>query len=121
MTPKEIRGYEETLAKILKEPDANERLNNLTELAKEVGASSTRMWFRTTPEGRLRGPPSNMITETEIVHNIKVALQTATMINMSKSSASMCKIASRNYKIALVAAGAALLSALAAWIAVLIR
>lgn len=111
MILKEIRGYEEKLAKILKQPDASNRLENLTELAKEVGASSTRMWFRTTPEGRLRGPPSNMITETEIVQNIHQALQTATMIDM-------CKTASRNFIIALVATIITLGSAVALWVAV---
>ncbi len=104
MTPKEIRGYEETLAKILKEPDANERLNNLTELAKEVGASTQglSMWD---------DPDRAGVSEGNLVANIHNALQTATMIDM-------CKTASRNYFIALIATIIALGSAIALWISV---
>jgi len=75
--------------------------------AKEVGASTTRM-VRCVDDPLA----SNKITETEIVQNIEVALQTATMIDM-------CKTSAKNYKIAIVSAIAAALSAWVALIAIL--
>jgi len=122
MTDEEIEQYGQRLIEIQRKQEASVRVNELQGLAKELGASTLRMVDtiddRPTTQGFL---PQNVITEIEIVSNIHSALQTATMINMSKTSASMCEIASRNYKIALVAAVAALLSALAAWFAVLAR
>ena len=100
------KEYVRKLVEILKKEEARVRLNELTDLAKKVGASTTRM-VRYIDESLA----SNKITETEIVQNIEVALQTASMIDM-------CKIATRNSFLALIAAVSALLSALAAWIAV---
>jgi len=111
MTNKEIENHKQKLTEILANDDRNQRQNDLIELAKTIGASVTRMRAETSPEGLSTGPPRNMITETEIVHNIQVALQTATMINMGK-------IASRNFWIALIATMAAAISAIAAWAAV---
>jgi hypothetical protein len=99
MATNDTKKYKRKLVEIQKEEQAGVRLNKLTDLAKEVGASTTRM-VRYTDEPLA----SNKITETEIVQNIEVALQTASMIDM-------CKLA-------LIAAVAALLSALAAWVAV---
>ncbi len=55
----------------------------------------------------------NEDTLSELTDNILKALQTASMIDM-------CKTSAKNYKIAIVAAIIAALSALAAWFAVLI-
>lgn len=106
MVTNDTKKYKRKLVEILKEEHAGVRLNKLTALAKEVGASTTRM-VRYTEEPLA----SNKITETEIVQNIEVALQTASMIDM-------CKNTTRNFFLALIAAVAALLSALAAWVAV---
>jgi hypothetical protein len=87
-----------------KEETKDVQLKNLT---KEVGASGEMY----------RASPANA-GEAELVDNILKSLQTASVINM-------CKIASRNFVIALTAmliailsAGAAIGSAIAAWIAV---
>ncbi len=72
----------------------------LKKLVEEVGAS-TEMY---------RASPANADV-TELAKNFQELIQTASMVNM-------CKRASKNYKIAIVAAIAAALSALAAWAAV---
>ena len=51
-------------------------------------------------------------SEPELVANIQTALQTASMIIV-------CRISNKNHWIAIAAAIAAILSALAAWVAVL--
>jgi len=111
MTHKEIREKRGELNRILKEEDAGPRLEKLQPFAKEVGASITRMGFAPylgdgVPISR------NIITEDEIVHNIAQALQTWTMVDM-------CKTAARNFWIAVIASLIALLSMIAAWVAVL--
>jgi len=106
MIPNDTKEYWRKLVEIQKEEQARIRLDKLVALAKEVGASTTKMVQY--PDEPLA---SNKITETEIVQNIEVSLQTASMIYM-------CRIASRNFILAIIAAGAALLSALAAWVAV---
>lgn len=117
MTNKEIERYRQNLANILanNELKPEERRGKLEELAQKVGASITRFERVKTETGRSSNRISyneeNVITETEIVHSIQVALQTATMINM-------CKTASRNFCIALIATIAAVISAIAAWAAV---
>jgi hypothetical protein len=63
---------------------------------------------------RLYYSVENVITESEIVHNIQVALQTETTIDMSKTAA-------RNFWIALISAATALLAMLAAWAAVIVK
>ena len=104
MTHKEIEGYRKEKTEILKtkEPEKRQRL---LDLARKVGASTTN-WARIGGE--------NDATESQLVDNIERALQTATMIDM-------CKTSAKNYKIAITASIIALLSALAAWAAVLIR
>ena len=111
MANKEIENHKQKLIEILANDESAQRLNDLKKLAKIIGACVTRMRAETTPEGLSIGPSSNIITETEIVHNIQVALQTATMINM-------CKTSSRNFWIALIATIVAMISAVAAWVAV---
>jgi hypothetical protein len=76
-----------------------QRVEALQDLARDIGAST----------GRRRSGED--IDQVGLVDNIHTALQTMTMIDM-------CKTASRNFIIALFATGAALLSALAACIAV---
>lgn len=137
MTDKEIEKTKEDLRDTQNESDLNIRFDKLKLLAKKVGASTTRMVegpFEETPSSRLereewlcsimagkkKGPApmiemrsriENKITEAEIVHNIEVALQTETMINM-------CKATAKNYEIALRATKISLGSAIAAWAAV---
>jgi len=117
MTRKEIEGKKKGLADILREENTEVRLKKLQELAREVGASVTRIEKVETQKdihGYIHSKLSNEITETEIVHNIQVALQTETMIDM-------CKTASRNFIIAMVASITAFLSMIAAWVAALLR
>ena len=112
MTDEEAEEYRKRLTQIkidLKgKQNRDQRIGELLSLAMEVGASTGKQ--RLADGG---------VDAVGLVDNIHMALQTVTMINMSRSSAKMCEITSRNYKIALVAAGAALLSAFAAWVAVL--
>lgn len=113
MTHKEIEKYRQELTNILKEEDKKVRLDKLEELAKKVGASTTR-WVTTEyyENGRVnRTVESNEITETEIVNNIQIALQTASMIDA-------CKASAENYKIAIKASKTAFWSMIAAWAAV---
>ena len=109
MKHKEIEQMKVKLSEILKEDDAGTRLRDLQPLAKQVGASTTRM-VRYVDEPQA----SNKITETEIVHNIQEALRTETMIDMCKNSA-------RNLWVALIATAIALLATLAAWASVLYK
>lgn len=115
MNNKEIEKYKQELADILADSaDGENRREKLEELAQKVGASITRVGqilTRSDIYGKQHYNETNVITETEIVHNIQVALQTATMINMSKT-------ASRNFWIALIATIVAAISAIAAWAAV---
>ena len=100
----EIERREQRLLETQNIPDSeqNRRFKELQTLARELGASTIRMY-----------PGHGDAGEAELTDNIHRALQTASMIDM-------CKTSSRNYKIAIVAAIAAVLSALAAWVAVLI-
>lgn len=112
MTLKEIEKNKEELTNILKEQDAEKRLEKLQGLAKRVGASITKMVnVQTKQDGaRLQYKLSNEITESEIVHNIQEALRTETMIEM-------CKISARNLRISSLAMLIALLAMIAAWVA----
>lgn len=117
MTNKEIETHRQKLADILaddKESTENRR-EKLEKLAQKVGASITRtgqILTKSDVYGKQHYNEENVITETEIVYNIQVALQTATMINMGKTG-------SRNFWIALIATIAAVISAVAAWAAVM--
>jgi len=104
MTHKEIEKYRQRLTEIkinLKgEQNREQRIAELLSLAMEVGASTG--WQRSADGG---------VDPVGLVNNVHMALQTATMINM-------CKTASRNFIISLLATIIALGSALAAWVAV---
>lgn len=104
MTLKEIRAKRKELARILQQESASNRLQDLKKLAQQVGASSARMGRTTTDPNEVA---HNVITESEIVSNINLALQTASMLIMSKA--------------AIWAAITAAVSALAAWAAVLVN
>lgn len=114
MTHKEIAVYRQELCCILNTiKDEGERLEALKEFAKKVGAGyvhTTIACSDTIKEGTKTTTTTwqNPISESELVLNINNALQTETMIEV-------CKTAARNYKIAIAAAIAAVLSALAAW------
>jgi hypothetical protein len=117
MTREEIEKKRKELTNILIEEDAEKRLEKLQQLAKEVGASITRMEkveIQRDSRGAVRYQTSNEITETEIVHNIQVALETWTMVDV-------CKTSARNCKVSLSATVIAFLAMLAAWVAVWFR
>ncbi len=101
MTHDEMEQTNQKLDKIMKleELDKGEYLNNLIKLAQECGASCAM---------------DHSTTESEcqsLVDNIHKRLEIAAVINM-------CKASAKNYKIALIATIIALLSMLAAWLAV---
>ena len=115
MNRKETAKKKLELIKILNRADASDRLKSLQALVHEVGASITRMErgrLITDSSGRITSEEMsrNAISETEIVHNIQVALQTETMIDMSKTAA-------RNWIIAVIASAVGFLSIVAAWAA----
>jgi hypothetical protein len=116
MTRGEIEKKKKELDDILKRADADARLEKLKALAKEVGASVTRM--ENVPIGEGGGKyfceQRNVITEAEIVHNIQESLQTHVMIDMSKT-------ASRNFWIAVGAMLIALFAMLATWVGVAVN
>ncbi len=120
MTRKEIVVYRHRLHNILNKKDDDQRLEELKQLAKEVGAgyvhteiaaATTTTTTRGSEISHETTTHRNPISESELVVNINNALQTETMIDM-------CKTAARNYLITIVAAIAAFLSALAAWTAI---
>ena len=115
MTREEIANWRNELCRILtEENDENKRLEKLKELAKNVGAGSTRkvkVLVKNDIYGKQIYQEADQITEGEIVLNINNALQTETTIDM-------CRIAARNFWFTILAALAALLSALAAWWAI---
>jgi len=116
MTQEQIEKKKKELDDILKGADAAARFKKLETLAKEVGASVTRMEKvqKGHDAARVYYEEQNTITETEIVHNIQESLQTHVMINMGKTAA-------RNFWIAVISAATALLAMSAAWAAVVAR
>ena len=106
MTNEETEKYRKRLVEIQKKSDG--QFQALQNLAREVGASIINRYKGHGDAG-----------QAELTDNIHQALQTATMIDMCKTSTSMCEIAAKNYKIASKAANIALGSAVAAWAAVL--
>ena len=113
MTHKEIEAKRQDLVQILNIEPSSEKQEKLIAFAKEIGASTTRWEAGPTPAAARWGLGENKITETEIVHNIHVALQTASMLDA-------CHTASQNYKIAIWAAIAAAVSACVALAGILI-
>lgn len=107
MTHKENEKYRKRLTQIkidLKGKEHREqRIAELLSLAMEVGAST----------GRQRSADGS-VDPIGLVNNIHIALQTASMIDM-------CRTANRNFVIALTAVGVAIVSALAAWVAVWVQ
>jgi hypothetical protein len=108
----DIAKFRQRLIDILAKEDARQRFGELERLAKEVGAGYVHTEIATTTtekteKGETRYIYQNPISESELVLNINNSLQTETMIDM-------CKIAARNFWITLLAATAAVLSALAA-------
>lgn len=101
MTDEEIEQKRKELVEINKMENFKERKKRLKELQKEVGASLYRVFVK-----------GNEDSLSELTENIHYALQTASMINMCKTTTKNCEIASRATKIALG-------SAIAAWVAVL--
>ena len=97
MTFEEIKQCRQELLDILNIDPERKQHQPLRNLAKKVGAQQPNA--------------TNVEFRDMIVNNINHALQTATMIEM-------CRIASRNFWITVMAAIAAVLSALAAWVAI---
>jgi hypothetical protein len=117
MRHKEIEKKRKELTEILAQENAEKRWERLQKLAREVGASVTRMGktpIHQNIDGRICYTTSNEITETEIVHNIQFALQTETMIEV-------CRTSAKNFWVALVATVIALLAMFAAWAAVVVK
>ena len=118
MTRKEIAVYRQKLCTILNKDDG-QRFEELKELAKKVGAGYVHTTIAptavTTPNGKgyetIIHQNPNSISESELVLNINNALQTETMIDV-------CKTAARNFWVAIIATIIALISALAAWWAI---
>jgi hypothetical protein len=100
MTSKYIKHRRELRSIIEKHPPGNHRTKLLRELAVKVGAGDTS-------EFGADAASENRI----LVNNIQIALQTASMINVSETAA-------KNYRIAIIASIAAVVSAAAAWCAV---
>ena len=99
MTHEEMDKYWDELVAIRKMPNSGDRNKAFIELGTRIGAS---------------GCPKDMSVgerDAEHVKSIHQAIQTATMIDM-------CKTSAKNYKVAIVAAIVAVLSALAAWTAI---
>ena len=106
MTSAEIKMARLRLIEITDSNDLEpKRKQKLKKLAKEIGAGTihTEQVEGTVYNGSLERP-YNTISESELVQNIHQALQTAMTLNM-------CKIANKNYKYAILASIAAMLSA----------
>ena len=112
MTDKEIESSRQRLSELTancsdKQPELKITVE-LRKLAREVGASTFVVWIH----------PNSSTMKTsdadtpELIRNIQQALQTASMISMSKA-------ANKNFIIALLATIIALGSAAATWFAVL--
>lgn len=117
MKREKIEKKKRELDEILKMEDAGARLEKLKALAKEVGASVTRIEKVLVQQdiyGVQKYREENQITESEIVHNIQFALQTETVIDM-------CKTAAHNFWITLVAMLIAVFAMLAAWTGVVVN
>ncbi len=93
----------------------------LTKLAREVGASTCVLWVHPTSSSL---ETSNAYTP-ELIRNIHQALQTASMVNMCKTATEGHKMATETIRKACInsriVAGIAFLSAAAAWLAVILN
>lgn len=104
MTLKEIKQKRKELTQVLQIESSGEKRDALIKLAQQVGASTIRMGRTTQDPNEIA---RNVMSESELVGNINMALQTASMIVMSKA--------------AVWAAISASISVLAAWAAVLVN
>ncbi len=100
MSHKKIEEARERLIEIVNMSDLQKQKKELHILRKEIGASQHKEHKR-----------GDDFTVSELIDNCHYALQTASMIEM-------CKTATRNFVIALIATLIALGSAVAAWVAV---
>ena len=100
MSHKKIEKAEKRLIEIGNMSGLQEQKKALHTLRKEIGASKQK-----------EHKGGEDCTVSELIDNCHYALQTASMIEM-------CKTASRNFVIALIATLIALVSAVAAWMAV---
>ncbi len=110
MTREEIKLSIQQLTKITDSNDPEpERISQLKILAKRVGAGTiaTKIAGSTEYKGSLYRTQTP-IQESELVQNINQALQTHIMMDS-------CKTANKQYKIAVLATVAAIISALIAW------
>ena len=105
LTHEEIISWPKELADIFETQGQENRRELLLDLAKKVGASKYR-WASIGGQSEAN--------ESLLVDNIQRAIQTAAM-------ADMCRTAARHYKITILAASVSVISALAAWMAVLCR
>ena len=115
MTREKISEYRQELRTILNNKDDGQRFEELKQLAKKVGAGYVNtkiVGAFALPDGQGTTIPQNSISEAELVLNINNALQTETMIDV-------CKTATRNFWVAIIATIIALISALAACSAII--
>ncbi len=115
MNRKEIERCQSELKQLVSKPPQQNgnppkgQGESLKQLARQVGAS-TRMVYISS-QGK---PVACDASIADLIDNIHKALQTATMIDMAKTTA-------RNFWIAVIAAATALLAMLAAWVAVVVK
>ena len=117
MKNQEIGTYRQCVIKIQQEEDHDKRIGDLAALARKIGAGTQH----TTSGGVTHSQEGNAsvsiihqipISEQDLIQNINDSLRTEATVNM-------CKVASRNFWIAIFAAGIAFLSAAGAWVAAL--
>lgn len=113
MKGREIASYREQMRKILQEPDQAKRIQELKRLAAAVGAGTenTKIAIAAAPNGYggiKQDIHKTPITEYDLTSGINQALQTETMINVAR----------RSFRISMVAAVIAAVSAAGAWAAV---
>ena len=101
MSHKKNEKAKKRLIEIVNMSVLQEQKKALHTLRKEIGASKQKDHKR-----------GDDFTVSELIDNCHYALQTASMIEM-------CKTASRNFWIALIATVAAVISAIAAWVVVM--
>ena len=125
MTHKEIEQYRKKLIEIIsrkKQPDGNPAKGtkeDLQELAKRVGASTRAIYT-----DRVGTPTGIDACISDLIDNIHTSLQTAAMIDVCKTAAQGYEIATEASRNAIkhywIAVAIAVLSAVAAWVAVLV-
>ena len=121
MTDEQIEAYRERLNQLTaecSEKKPEEKIHKkLTELARDVGASTRVLWIHPTRSIT----KSSVANTSELIRNIHQALQTATMINMCKTATQGYEIATKAIRNAFIysciATIIALICAAAAWVA----